>query len=394
MTSWKGLSDVTRYPLAVVAPSLGTPSETFIQRHMIDLLPGRTALAVREVVAPKLAGDAPLLEIGRSRGKLRWAFDGTGYAVGLSSLSPVQRSLGRFLERNGVEVVLSEYLDQSLKWLPVARHYGIRFFAHAHGYDVSKSLRDPDIRVSYLRLAEADGIITMSRYSRDRLVEIGLPANKIHVVPYGIDVPRVLPERATGPHVRCLAVGRMVPKKAPLSTLEAFRLAAQEFPGLRLDYVGDGPLFEQAAEFVRGHGLEQRVTLHGVQPNATVLRLMKESGIFLQHSVTAPVTGDQEGLPVAILEAMAYGLPVVSTRHAGIPESVVEGETGLLNDEGDVPTMAANLLLLARDPELRERMGRDGWQRVRDQFSWEHERNALLELMGLSSGHAGGLERL
>lgn len=383
------------YPLAVVAPSLGTPSETFIQRHMVDLLPGRTALAVREVVAPDLAGDAPLLKIGRSRGKLRWALDATRYAVGLSSLSPVQLSLGRFLERNGVEVVLSEYLDQSLKWLPVARQYGIRFFAHAHGYDVSKSLRDPAIRVNYLRLAQADGIITMSRYSQDRLVEIGLPANKIHVVPYGINVPDAPLTRASlSAHVRCLAVGRMVAKKAPLSTLEAFRLAAQEIPGLRLDYVGDGPLFEEAAEFVRGHGLEQRVTLHGVQPNATVLRLMKENDIFLQHSVTDPVTGDQEGLPVAILESMAHGLPVVSTRHAGIPESVVEGETGLLSDEGDVPSMAANILLLGRDPELRERMGRDGWQRVRDHFSWGQERNALLELLGLSNDHASGLQRL
>ena len=118
---------------------------------------------------------------------------------------------------------------------------------------------------------------------------------------------------------------------------------------------------------------------------------MKASDVFLQHSVTHPLTGDQDGLPVAILGAMALGMPVVSTGHAGIPEAVVEGETGLLIDEGDVQAMAQAIVRLGRDVDYRTRLGENGWKQVREHFSWERERNALLELLGLSNGHRGGL---
>src|SRR5690606_2027114 len=97
-----------------------------------------------------------------------------------------------------------------------------------------------------------------------------------------------------------------------------------------------------------------------------------------------PGTGDEEGLPVAILEAMASGLPVVSTRHAGIPEAVIEGTTGYLVDEGDTAGMAAHVVRLARDAELRRRMGHAGWQRALQSFSWPRERARLLELLGLA----------
>src|SRR5690606_29444154 len=134
--------------------------------------------------------------------------------------------------------------------------------------------------------------------------------------------------------------------------------------------------------------LETRVTLHGGQPHAVVLGLMRECDIFLQHSRTDPVTGDEEGLPVAILEAMAHALPVVSTRHAGIPEAVIEGVNGLLVDEGDVDGMAQGLSTLARDAELRRRFGHAGWERARQQFTWELERTRLRSVLGLdAAGH-------
>src|SRR5262249_1315641 len=111
----------------------------------------------------------------------------------------------------------------------------------------------------------------------------------------------------------------------------------------------------------------------------------QESDLFLQHAMTDPFTGDQEGLPVAILEAMASGLPVVSTDHAGIPEAVVDGTSGYIVSEGDTRAMAERILALAGDPDLRARMGLAGWQRVRDFYSWEKERRDLLDIFGLST---------
>jgi glycosyltransferase involved in cell wall biosynthesis len=114
-----------------------------------------------------------------------------------------------------------------------------------------------------------------------------------------------------------------------------------------------------------------------------VQRLLSEADIFLQHSMTDPQTGDEEGLPVAILEAMAHGLPVVSTRHAGIPEAILDGVTGYLVNEGESALMAECLVTLARDVDLRQRMGEQGWLRAKELFSWKAERAGLLKIMKL-----------
>jgi glycosyltransferase involved in cell wall biosynthesis len=127
--------------------------------------------------------------------------------------------------------------------------------------------------------------------------------------------------------------------------------------------------------------LEPVVTLHGWQPTAAIQACCGDSDVFVQHSILDPETGDEEGLPVAVLEAMAAGLPVVATRHGGIPEAVVAETTGALVGEGDVTEMAAQVVRLAADPDLRSRFGRAAWQRVREHYTWEAERRALLEIM-------------
>ena len=176
----------------------------------------------------------------------------------------------------------------------------------------------------------------------------------------------------------------MVVKKSPILTLDAFRQAAQVYQGLHLDYIGSGALFSAAQQYVREFNLSDCVILHGDQRNEVVHQMMREADIFLQHSITDPETGDEEGLPVAILEAMAYGLPVISTRHAGIPEAVFDGNTGYLIEEGDSMGMVERLISLARDPDLRRQMGDESWRRAKDNFSWEKEKAELLKILGLS----------
>jgi len=108
---------------------------------------------------------------------------------------------------------------------------------------------------------------------------------------------------------------------------------------------------------------------------------MDEADIFVQHSMTDPETGDEEGLPVAILEAMSAALPVVSTRHAGIPEAVVDGSTGYLVNEGESAAMAERLIILARNHDLREPLGAAGWARAKEHFTWDRERASLLHIL-------------
>src|SRR4051794_2820789 len=314
--------------LAVCVPVLGLPSETFIRRHVERLAPGRTVVISRRP-APEGPGrwttSAPTL----------WLDDLADTWGG-----PVEGdAVEGFLRAHEVTAVLAEYLDVWLPFLDCFAATGARTVAHAHGYDVSMRLRDEHWRGEYLALARADAVVTMSEPSHRRLVSLGLPAERVEIVPYGVDLPlapnRVRSEGA----VRVLAVGHLVAKKAPLATLAAVRAAAVGQPGIALTLLGDGPLMDDARTAAAGLPIE----LPGSVAHDEVLRRMRAADVFCQHSIVDPQTGDEEGLPVAILEAMAHGLPVVATHHAGIPEAVADGVSGFLVEEGDVEAMGARL---------------------------------------------------
>ena len=373
------------YPFAVIAPFLGIRSQTFIYRHMADLLPGRTLIIVRDAqIQPNDEKiPFPYYALRKSRYDCGWVFQRGLQVIRAKKKGPLQTKGKEYLKRHNVDTILSEFLDFSLNWLDIAKDLGIRFFAHAHGYDISKTLRTPAMRLRYAQLKNADGLITMSNYSRMKLIEIGLNKKIIHVIPYGIDVPDAPVIRSQNEKVQFLAVGRMVAKKGPLLTLTAFKKAVDSNPALKLDYIGEGDLFRYAQKFIETYHLRENITLHGSQPNHVVLEMMKQADVFVQHSITDPQTGDQEGLPVAILEAMANSLPIISTRHAGIPEAVTESTTGYLVNEGDTKTMAKRIVELSDDSKLRNRLGQAGWVRAKKLFSWEKEKAALLNVMGL-----------
>jgi glycosyltransferase involved in cell wall biosynthesis len=392
-----------QYPLAVTTPHIGAPSETFIRRHVQDLLPSGTAVVAGGASQPhayqwKVAGPCLLLDMAAnaSNSKAGFLSRAKWVAARRFGLRPYERALAglvkRFLRKYSVQVILGEYLNDSLLWLTVAQELGVRFFVHPHGYDYSSLVRsNPEICTEYLRYNGADGIITASHFVKAKLTAWGLEPARIHVVPYGVDVPTEPVTRTQREIIRCIAVGRMVSKKSPILTLHAFQQALQAVPGMHLDYIGTGDLFPAAREFVEAFRLDGHVTLHGSQPNEVVVQAMHQADIFLQHSRTDPLSGDEEGMGVSIVEAMAQSLPVVATRHNGIPEVVQDGVTGYLVQEGDSRDMADRLVALARDAELRHRMGVAGWQRAKANFSWERERKDLLQILGL--GHAKSQNR-
>jgi glycosyltransferase involved in cell wall biosynthesis len=202
-------------------------------------------------------------------------------------------------------------------------------------------------------------MVVVSRAMERALLDLGAPREKVKYVCYGIDVDRFGggdPAKAP-PHF--LSVGRFVDKKAPHLTILAFAEVVSRFPGARLTMVGDGDLRESCRQVVLALGLEDRIHLVGVQSPDRIAELFRVSRAFVQHSVV-PASGDHEGTPLAVLEAMASGVPVVATRHAGIPDVVAHGERGLLSEERDIASMARHMLQLAEDPAYAASMGRAG----------------------------------
>ena len=252
--------------LAIFTPSIGIRSETFIFRHITDLLPGRCVVVANSASNTAGSPNVPRLVLDqlppeRLRNMMgRLIFQKLGWPVG-----DYERTLVRdFLVGQGVTVAMGEYLNAFLPWLSLCKRLGIRTFPHAHGYDVSALLRNADWQRQYMQYREADGVITVNHVQRKRLIALGLEADRIHVVPCGVSVP----ERSNrlieaGGKVRCLAVGRMVAKKAPILCLDAFRRAVELLPNIHLDYIGEGPLLSPARHFVKALNLDDKVTLHG-----------------------------------------------------------------------------------------------------------------------------------
>lgn len=384
---------MTRNGLAVLTPFVGLQSETFVQRHVTELAPGATLTVSTRMGMPGPAtweapGPSIVLDGDRHPPGLRWfamrvAGRLRGSPAGRWRWRPSTRDLdvlaGAFDEA-GVTVVLAEFLDVWLPLLPWLQARGLRVYPHAHGYDISVRLRHPWWRDRYRAYAAADGVIVVSEVARERLEAVGIDRGRIHVIPCGVDADPMPSTPLRRDTVDVVAVGRMVPKKHPLLTVEAFRLAAARDPRLRLTMVGDGPLLPAVRAAVAG---DERVRLLGALPHEQALAAIRAGDLFVQHSVVDPINGDEEGLPVGLLEAMAAGRPVVSTRHAGIPEAVDEDVTGLLVDEGDVLGMADAIVDLASDRARRLALGRAGHARAIERFSWERERRELRALLGL-----------
>lgn len=166
-----------------------------------------------------------------------------------------------------------------------------------------------------------------------------------------------------------ISVGSFREKKAPQLTIAAFSHVHHALPAARLRMIGEGALLDECKNLANDLGVAGAITFLGVKDHAVVEEEMRQARCFVQHSVVAR-SGDSEGTPVAVLEAGATGLPVVSTLHAGIPDVVIEGQTGFLVAEHDVEGMAERMLRLAQDAELAGRWANRPESTSRIIFLW------------------------
>jgi glycosyltransferase involved in cell wall biosynthesis len=358
--------------LCIVAEKPPGVSETFIQDH-IDKLPGRVVFL--HGWRPML-GSQPVLPFVRR----------LLYSVGRRLLRhhPDRAITGAYayaFRKHGAAVVLAEYGPSGVMVLEACRVAGIPLVVHFHGYDASRRDVLEEYAAGYRAVFEnAAAVIAVSRAMQSRLISLGARASKVHYNPYGIDCTRFTGgDPAAAPPV-FLGVGRLVEKKGPLLTLRAFEAVRRKHPEARLRLIGDGPLWRECQSLVQKLGLNDAVAMLGAQPHAVVSEEMRRARCFVQHSLEAP-SGDCEGTPVAILEAGATGLPVVSTRHGGIPDVVIEGETGLLVAEGDAMGMARAMARVVTDPALASRLGLAAQLRVSTHFSTERRLATLRSII-------------
>lgn len=368
--------------IAIVTPRADGYSETFIAAH-IDRLPGVVRVLVDGNLPRQVMKGPRLLRGGRS-GRMLDMAEAVARRTTVEGL--VERRVAQVLRRDRVDVVLAEYGDTGEAMVEACRRAGCALVVHFHGFDAHRT----DViaaQGSYQRIfSRAKALVVVSRAMEQQLLKLGAPREKVVYNCYGVDVERFSAGRPAEAPPHFLAVGRFVNKKAPHLTLEAFRRVLARRPDARLTMVGSGVLWESCAGLVNALGMEQQVQLPGVLKPEVIADLFRNSRGFVQHSVVAD-NGDSEGTPLAVLEAMASGVPVVATSHAGIADVVTHGEQGLLCAEHDVEAMAAHLLTLVDDPELAGRMGGAGRARVEAQHRVERSIDALYAVLVRAMGN-------
>ena len=374
--------------LALVAPTFNAVSETFIADHVRTLAPEATVLVTRDSLGSEKYGVPVLSQVGPDYTTFG-AFDARAKTL----LYKARRRLGpplgfddrmrvmAFFKEQGVDRVLGEFGYAAVQVMEVCAALDIPLYAYFRGNDASAAITHGLMRKRYAQLfKQVKGVFCVSQALADRIVAIGCPRGIITINPSGVNIADFPPgDPQPG---RLVAVGRLVDKKAPHLTLDAFGRIAARHPQAHLDLIGDGPLLGRCQETIARHGIANQVTLHGALPHAKVRDVMRPASIFVQHSVTAP-NGDIEGFPTAIAEAMSAELCVVSTRHSGIPEHVLDGRTGLVVDEHDVEGMAAALDRTLSDPDLARSLGRAARLHAMEHLDRERSRQRVRDALGL-----------
>lgn len=278
-------------------------------------------------------------------------------------LKHAYRQLLPALERHQPDVAYIDYGTVATLARSALQTIKIPFVVHLHGADVTSALNKAVYRQELQQVfRDAQALIVASDHVRRLLILEGAPPDKVHVVRLGINLEGLSliswsERRQLPPSI--VFLGRFTAKKHPVALVEAFAIVKRQVSDAQLSMIGDGPEMPRVKQRIAKLGLEDSVKLYGALPRAEALAIVNRHWVFAQHSVTA-VSGDQEGFGVSLAEAAALELPIVSTLHNGIPEQVINGETGFLVREFDYETMADYLMKLLLNADLAAQMGQAG----------------------------------
>jgi colanic acid/amylovoran biosynthesis glycosyltransferase len=281
------------------------------------------------------------------------------------------QTLDSLLERHGADLMHIYFGHTGVHLLPFIEQWDKPCVVSFHGADVAQKPEIKDYPAKLRRLFNAVPLVfARSQSLIDRLVHLGCPPEKLRINRTGIplnEFPFADREPPPNDKWRVVQACRLIPKKGVATSLRAFAIFKKDNPGAEFFIAGKGPLQHELEMLAGGLGILRDVHFVGFLSQPKLQQLYASSHLFLHPSEISP-NQDQEGVPNSVLEAMATGLPVVATRHGGIPEAVDHGRTGFLVPEEDHVGLANAMQLITSSPAVFKQMGERAHAAIAERF--------------------------
>ena len=288
--------------------------------------------------------------------------------------------LSSLLERRGADLMHIYFGHTGVHLLPFIEQWKKPCLVSFHGADVAVKQDIANYPAKLRCLFEAVPLVlARSQSLANRLMQFGCPREKLRINRTGVPLDEFpLVERQAPPNGRwrIMQACRLIPKKGVATSLRAFAVFKKDFPNAEFFIAGKGPLQSELQILAAALGVSNAVHFVGFLSQSKLLGLYLSSHLFLHPSETPP-DENQEGIPNSILEAMATGLPVLATRHGGIPEAVEHGQSGVLVQEEDYVGLARSMKEIANNPNVLYQMGMSARMGVRARFEQEAQARLL-----------------
>lgn len=274
------------------------------------------------------------------------------------------------LSQNHISVVHAHFGTVGSEILDLCKELNMPLLVTFHGFDAtSVPRRWPGYADKLHKLFQyADTIIAVSNFIREKLINLGCPPDKIALCYLGVPIPKTVKAYSIpGSRIRFIHIGSFVEKKGVPDLVKAFARAFPSDANVELMLVGDGYSKELCRELILELKPANPILMKGTVLSDQVYKEFLEADVFVLNS-RIDSQGTTEGLPIALLEAQSYGLPVISTIHAGIPEAIVHNHTGLLISEKDQDALIGAMRQL-NNADLIKRMGMQAHAFVKEKFN-------------------------
>jgi colanic acid/amylovoran biosynthesis glycosyltransferase len=315
------------------------------------------------------------------------------FFAGALAFFPKSVHLARLMRRHGIQHIHAHFASHpAASAFIIHRLTGIPYSFTAHGSDIHR-----DQSMLKEKTGEAAFVVPISRFNRTVILQAsnGKYMDKMHIVHCGVDTQRfqraasdrqdqAQAKKHTPFDLRIACVGTLHEVKGQTYLLEACRILKEKGLPFTCHFIGDGPDQAALSKQAQAAGLNGRVIFHGRLDQQSVLNQLRQSDVLVAPSVPSK-DGRREGIPVVLMEAMACGLPVISSRISGIPELVEDGISGILTEPGNAAAIAEALEHLAANPTIRHSLGQCGRERVVEAFDL-HDNAAKLARLFATHG--------